>query len=257
MEAAEREREEAEILRREITELHRTADRERERLEKQRDKIIAEAKDEARRVVEKARIEAEAAIKEIRQLKHNRQSNAEKEIQQSRDRIRAAGEEVIESMRVERLTPPPKDLKPGEAVVLLESQQPATVLTVPDEKGGLTVQAGIMKLSTNVDKLKRASAESKKTDKSDRASKLRLGNVPRELDIRGQNAEDGLMEVDHYLDEAIMAGLTEVNIIHGKGTGKLRSAIQDHLRRHPHVKAFRLGRYGEGEDGVTVVTLNQ
>jgi len=255
--AAEREREEAEITRREITELHRMADREREKLEKQRDKIIADAKDEARKVVEKARVEAETAIKEIRQLRLNRGANAEREIQQARDKIRAAGDEVTDSVHLERLTPLPKDLKPGEEVVFLESNQNATVLTVPDDKGDLTVQAGIIKLSTNIDKLKRAKGESKKADRSYRTSKLRLGNVARELDIRGQNAEDGLLEVDRYLDDAILSGLSEVNIIHGKGTGKLRAAIQDHLRHHPHVKSFRLGRYGEGEGGVTVVTLNQ
>jgi DNA mismatch repair protein MutS2 len=114
-----------------------------------------------------------------------------------------------------------------------------------------------MKLATNVDKLKRAKASEIKQNKADRSSKLRMGNVARELDIRGQNGEDGILEVDRYLDEAMMAGLTEVNIIHGKGTGKLRSAIQDHLRHHPHVKSYRLGRFGEGEDGVTIVTLNQ
>jgi DNA mismatch repair protein MutS2 len=255
--AAEREREEAETLRREIAELHRTADREREKLEQQRNKIIADAKDEARKVVEKARAEAEAAIKEIRRLERNRDASAEREIQQARDRIRAAGEEVTESARMERLTPPPKDLMPGEAVVFLESQQPATVLTAPDEKGDLVVQAGIIKLSTNVDKLKRAAGGGKKAEKSDRTSKLRLGGAPRELDIRGHNAEDGLMEVDRYLDEAVLSGLTEVNIIHGKGTGKLRLAIHEHLRHHPHVKAYRLGRYGEGEEGVTVVSLKQ
>ena len=257
-EAARRELEEAETLRREIADLHKIADRERERLEKQRDKIIADAKDEARKVVEKARAEAEAAIKEIRQLKLNRGANTEKEIQQARDKIRAAAEEVVESARMERLTPPPKDLKPGETVIFLDSQQNATVLTPPDAKGDLTVQAGIIKLSTNVEKLRRANAAERKAERrEERSSKLRIGGTSRELDIRGHNAEDGMMEVDSYLDEAFLSGLTEVNIIHGKGTGKLRAAIQDHLRYHPHVKTYRLGRFGEGEDGVTIVTLNQ
>jgi DNA mismatch repair protein MutS2 len=257
-EAAKREREEAEILHREISDLHKIADREHERLEKQRDKIIADAKEEARKVIEKAKVEAEAAIKEIRLLRLNKGGNTEREIQQTRDKIRAAGEEVAQSIPTERLTPPPKDLKLGELVILLDSQQAATVLTLPDAKGDLSVQAGIMKLSTNVDKLKRANAADRKAEnRAERSSKLRMGNISRELDIRGQNSEDGLMEVEHYLDEAMMAGLTEVFIIHGKGTGKLRSAIHDHLRHHPHVKAYRLGHYGEGEDGVTIVTLNQ
>ncbi len=255
-EAALREREEAETLRREIADLHKIADRERERLEKQRDKILADARDEARKVVEKARLEAETAIKEIRMLKLNRTGNTEREIQQARDKLREAAVTVAESAQAERLTPPPKDLKPGELVILLESQQPASVLTAPDGKGDLTVQAGIMKLSTNIAKLRRADATERKTERREqRSSKLRIGNVSRELDIRGHNAEDGMMEVDSYLDEAVMAGLKEVNVIHGKGTGKLRAAIHDHLRHHPHVKSFRLGRFGEGEDGVTIVTL--
>ncbi len=255
-EAALREREEAETLRREIADLHKIADRERERLEKQRDKILSDARDEARRVVEKVRVEAETAIKEVRQLKLNRSGNTEREIQQARDKLREAAETVAESTQAERLTPPPKDLKPGELVILLDSQQPASVLTAPDGKGDLTVQAGIMKLSTNVKKLRRADATERKAERrEERASKLRLGNVARELDIRGQNGEDGIMEMDSYLDEAVMAGLKEVNVIHGKGTGKLRAAIHDHLRHHPHVKSFRLGRFGEGEDGVTIITL--
>ncbi len=255
-EAALREREEAEALRREISDLHKIADRERERLEKQRDKILADARDEARKVVEKVRLEAEAAIKEVRQLKLNRTGNTEREIQQARDKLREAAVAVADSAQAERLTPPPKDLKPGELVILLDSQQPASVLTVPDGKGDLTVQAGIMKLSTNVKRLRRADATERKAERrEERASKLRLGSVARELDIRGHNGEDGIMEMDSYLDEAVMAGLKEVNVIHGKGTGKLRAAIHDHLRHHPHVKSFRLGRFGEGEDGVTIVTL--
>jgi DNA mismatch repair protein MutS2 len=147
-------------------------------------------------------------------------------------------------------------LKLGEQVVLMDTNQTATVLTLPNRDGELTVQAGIMKLTTNVQKLRGATGSERKAERrAERQSTLRLGNTPRELDIRGYNAEEGLQEVDRYLDEAVMSGLNEVNIIHGKGTGKLRAAIHDSLRHHPHVKAYRLGRYGEGEDGVTIVVL--
>ncbi len=255
-EAALREREEAEQLRREIADLHRIADRERERLERQRDKVLLDAKDEARKLIERARFESEQVIKDIRSLKENRSDNRERDIQQARDRIRAVTEELATSAQPERLTPAPKDLKLGEQVVLMDSNQTASVLTLPDRDGNLSVQAGIMKLMTNVSKLRRATGSERKAERrAERASMLRMGNTARELDIRGRNAEEGLQEVDRYLDEAVMSGLTEVNIIHGKGTGKLRAAIHDSLRHHPHVKAFRLGRYGEGEDGVTIVSL--
>ncbi len=257
-EAAQREREEAEILRREVADLHRIADRERERLEQQRDKILANAREDARKLLERTRTETEGMIRELRDLKKNQSANTEREVQQLRDRMRQAQQQVGESTQAERLTPAPKDLKRGETVILVDSNQSVTVLTLPDDKGDLMVQAGIMKLSTNVESLRRPTAAQRKAERrAERVSKLRVGNVPRELDIRGHNAEDGLMEVDRYLDEAVLAGLTEVFLIHGKGTGKLRSAIQEHLRHHPHVKSYRLGRFGEGEDGVTVVALNQ
>ena len=257
-EAAQRELEEATALRREIADLHRIADRERERLEKQRDKVLADARDEARKVLEKTRLEAEAMIRELREVKKNTSGNAEREIQQVRDRLRTAQQQANQGTEQERLTPAPKDLKPGETVILVDSDQSVTVLTRPDDKGDLMVQAGIMKLSTNIERLRRPTAAQRKAERrAERVSKMRIGNVPRELDIRGYSSEDGLMEVDRYLDEATLAGLTEVFIIHGKGTGKLRAAIHEHLRRHPHVREYRLGRFGEGEDGVTVVALNQ
>lgn len=156
---------------------------------------------------------------------------------------------------VDTVQAPPKDLKPGESVMIPHLGTKGTVLTAPDARGELQVQAGILKLKVHVSQLKReAGAQTKKaatrTDIDMTTRTVRL-----DCDLRGMNLEEAIEAVDKYLDDAVLASLGEVSLIHGKGTGTLRSGIQEHLRRHPHVKAFRAGRYGEGEDGVTVVTL--
>ena len=111
-----------------------------------------------------------------------------------------------------------------------------------------------MKLNTNLKNLARGKGEVKKEIRR-QAREFVVRAAPAELDIRGMNGEEGIMEVDRYLDEAFRAGRKEVSIIHGKGTGKLRQSVQDYLRHHPHVKSFRLGVFGEGEMGVTVVEI--
>ncbi|MBE3100703.1 MAG: Smr/MutS family protein, partial [Firmicutes bacterium] len=107
----------------------------------------------------------------------------------------------------------------------------------------------------HISNLRRTDENTSSETKSNRRVKIRMASVALELDLRGQNSEDAIMLTDRYLDDAFLAGLNEVTIIHGKGTGVLRNSIQQLLKQHPHVEAFRLGKYGEGESGVTVVTL--
>ena len=131
------------------------------------------------------------------------------------------------------------------------------VLTLPDKKGDLTVQVGILKIKTNVNALSPGKEEKKKKNsQSYIVGESRMySDVKMELDIRGETVEDALLLVDKYLDDAALSHLESVTIIHGKGTGALRSAISDMLRHHPHSRSFRPGRYGEGETGVTVVEI--
>ncbi len=130
------------------------------------------------------------------------------------------------------------------------------MLTAPDEKGEVTLQAGAMKFKASLNQIRMmqaAPAKEKSTVKAKTGMMTRT--VKQECDVRGMSLEEALGAVGLYLDEAVLAGLNEVYIIHGKGTGILRSGIQQDLRKNKHVKSFRRGVYGEGEDGVTVVTL--
>lgn len=137
---------------------------------------------------------------------------------------------------------------------------PGTRATVLDVKkdGTLQLQAGILKLTATQDEVRVTESETRKSVKrvTERATRqLRSLGASPEVDLRGMTGEEAVMELDRFLDQAVMGKLTEVRIIHGKGTGVVRSAVRDHLKRSRYVKTFRPGRYGEGEDGVTVAEL--
>ena len=146
-------------------------------------------------------------------------------------------------------------------MLIYDINKKASVLEVPaDGKGPVLVQAGIIRTRVPMENLRLAEPEKEKKDPRARSRNVtkQLDSAGRgaiEIDLRGQMVEEGVMNVDRFLDSASMAGVHQVTIIHGKGTGRLRAAIQAHLRHHPLVKSFRLGAYGEGEAGVTVVEL--
>ena len=128
--------------------------------------------------------------------------------------------------------------------------------TLPDKRGDLTVQVGILKIKTNISSIAPHKEEKKKQKVQTYFSSERaVSTVKSEIDLRGETADDALLLTDKYLDDAVLAHLETVSIIHGKGTGVLRQVISDMLRHHPHVKSYRSGRYGEGESGVTIVEL--
>src|SRR5690606_31353702 len=128
------------------------------------------------------------------------------------------------------------------------------ILTLPDSKGDLMVQAGIMKLSVNKRDLVELKEDKKQRKFEKREAKLNLKNVSMSCDVRGKDALEAEHTVDMYLDEASMGSLDEVTIIHGMGTGVLKEHLWDMFRHHPHVKKYRLGEYGEGGKGVTIIT---
>ncbi len=168
-------------------------------------------------------------------------------------------EEKLSSELIKRnkSSKPPKNLKPGDTVLIVNLNKKATVIAPPDKDGEVLVQAGIMKINVHISTLELVDEQKSEMRRSGMseigASKAK--NISTEIDLRGYNLDEALDKVDKYLDDAIIAGLREVSIIHGKGTGVLRSGIQKYLKSNPRLKSFRLGRYGEGESGVTIVEL--
>ncbi len=258
---AEREKESAEALKREIEALRTEAQKEKERINKERDRIITKAKEEARAIVINARYEAEELLENLKELqKKGYQQSMDKELQEARTSVRRLDNlegSLVETYEVRGYVEPPQDLKAGESVLMLNLDQKATVLEAPDTDGQVMVQAGIMKVKVHVSQLKRVDEQKESLEKMNkvRIAGVKASPVKLDLDLRGLNVEEALDKVDKYVDDAVIAGLHEVTLIHGKGTGVLRKAIHDHLRGHSHVVAYRLGKYGEGETGVTVVEL--
>lgn len=256
---AEEERKMAEEARAELEKLRADAERERRKLNEDRNRLQAKAKEDAKRIVADTKREMEKLIVEIRSIKDIDRSAADRVIQAARDTLRATETAVNEkeAIKKEDNTKPPKTVRAGDTVNIVTLDQKATVLSAPDSKGEVMVQAGVMKLNV---KLKDIRLIEEKKAAAPTSGKVGLGagkQVGLELDVRGMLVDEANIIVDRYLDDAYNAGLSEVNIIHGKGTGALRTGIQAFLKRHPLVKGYRMGSYGEGDAGVTVVTLKK
>lgn len=256
---AEEERKMAEEVRAELEKLRADAERERKKLDEDRNRLQAKAKEDAKRIVADTKREMEKLIVEIRSIKDIDRSAADRVIQAARDTLRATETAVNEkeTIKKEDNTMPPKTVRAGDTVNIVTLDQKATVLSAPDSKGEVMVQAGVMKLNV---KLKDIRLIEEKKAAAPTSGKVGLGagkQVGLELDVRGMLVDEANIIVDRYLDDAYNAGLSEVNIIHGKGTGALRTGIQAFLKRHPLVKGYRMGSYGEGDAGVTVVTIKK
>lgn len=256
---AEEERKMAEEARAELEKLRADAERERKKLDEDRNRLQAKAKEDAKRIVADTKREMEKLIVEIRSIKDIDRSAADRAIQSARDTLRATETAVNEkeTIKKEDNTKPPKTVRAGDTVNIVTLDQKATVLSAPDSKGEVMVQAGVMKLNV---KLKDIRLIDEKKAAAPTSGKVGLGagkQVGLELDVRGMLVDEANIIVDRYLDDAYNAGLSEVNIIHGKGTGALRAGVQAFLKRHPLVKGYRMGSYGEGDAGVTVVTLKK
>lgn len=256
---AEEERKMAEEARAELEKLRADAERERRKLDDDRNRLQAKAKEDAKRIVADTKREMEKLIVEIRSIKDIDRSAADRAIQAARDTLRATETAVNEkeAIKKEDNTKPPKTVRAGDTVNIVTLDQKATVLSAPDSKGDVMVQAGVMKLNV---KLKDIRLIEEKKAAAPTSGKVGLGagkQVGLELDVRGMLVDEANIIVDRYLGDAYNAGLSEVNIIHGKGTGALRTGIQAFLKRHPLVKGYRMGSYGEGDAGVTVVTLKK
>ncbi|MBE5802542.1 MAG: endonuclease MutS2 [Clostridiales bacterium] len=253
---AEREREMAEETRKETVKLRDEAEKLRKELEQSRQKSMQKAKEEARRVLEGARREADNIIGELKALKKQAQT-PEHEVQKLRKRMEQGIDALSEGLGEASATnfTPPKNVRVGESVEIVHLGTKGTVLSLPDRNGEVQIQAGILKMKAHLTQLRIVEQPKPKQSKVLSKTSSASRTVPMEVDVRGQTLEEALSAVDVYLADATLAGLNEVSIIHGKGTGVLRTGIQRHLRKHMNVKTFRDGMYGEGEQGVTVVTL--
>ena len=195
-------------------------------------------------------------------MKSINQSESDRVIQASRDAVRERENALVEpEKKVVDMSVAPKSVNPGDEVriVSLENKK-ATVLKKPDAKGDVLVQAGIMKIAVRLDDLRLLNEPAKKGPQTDAAAgKVTLGDksVGLSIDVRGKLVDEAIIEVDRYLENAAMNGLNEVMIIHGKGTGALRAGIQSYLKTHRLVESFRQGAYGEGDAGVTAVTIKK
>ena len=261
---AEKERELAEQAHKETQALRNEAEKLQRDIEKKKVEMIQKAKEDARKVLRRAQMDSEAIISELKRARKGSDAIKEHELSNMRAQLQKALDDTAEKMGDQAVPEgtAPKSLSVGDTVEVTHLGTRATVITASDHKGDLTIQAGPMKMKVNLSQLRLVKTE--KSAQAEKSRKLRSSGshvsvapraVQMECDVRGTTLDEAIMAVDVFLDGAILQSLKNVNIIHGKGTGVLRSGIQDHLKRHPAVKEYRLGRYGEGEDGVTIVTL--
>ena len=254
---AEKERQLAEEANRETIRLRNEAEQLRKEMEQKREQALRKAREDAKHIGDQARRESESVIAELKKRQTNAASG-DASVNDLRRRLDKESDALAEGLGRGETDggEAPKTVKAGDQVKILTLGVEGTVLAPPDEKGEVRLQAGMMKFTAELSQLRlirQAPAKEKTTVKAKTGMMTRT--VKSECDVRGMNLEEALDAVSLYLDEAVLAGLNEVYVIHGKGTGILRAGIQQDLRKNKHVKSFRRGMYGEGEDGVTVVTL--
>ena len=262
--AMEQARIQAEVLKQEMERTKKQSEEYNQEIRKERDKAVAKARKEAQQIIDDARRSVNIAMDEIKKMKkqlkdagavedlNQRQAELRRGLNQAEDKLADKKQETEKKVSA-------RPAKAGDTVELLKLGTRATVLQV-NKDGTLQIQAGIMKLNVKQSEVylmedKNGQDQVKKF--VERATReLRNVATSPECDLRGMTADEAINALDIYLDNAILAKLTSVRIIHGKGTGVLRKAVQQHLKRQRRVKSVRLGVYGEGEDGVTIAELN-
>ncbi len=256
---AENERLMVEKYKRDIAELKGELETEREKIRLAKEKLNENAQKEAKKILEKAKQEAEQIIAEIKKArKMESEQEMNRALNEAKTNINKKLKDKEQIARPIENTEIPKKLIAGNEVELLDIGQKGTVIAPPKADGSVMVQVGILKISSNISNLRLIKGSSaKKQSAKSYTSVLKTASVKSEIDLRGQMLEDALFAAEKYLDEAYFAGLERVTIIHGKGTGVLRKGIHDMLRKNPCAKSFRLGVYGEGETGVTVVEMKK
>lgn len=262
----------ADKYRRETQQLKAELENQREKFYEQKEAELEKARREAQEMVRNVQRESQALVDELDKLRKEKENpnftqkaiDARHKQKSVMNKLYKDANPVSDSRNDDYVLPRP--LKKGDKVLNTDTNRNAIVITLPDSNGMCFVQAGIMKTKIDVKKLRLVEKESAPKQQSKKKSgrngistkgveSRMTRKVSQELDIRGYASDDGVYEVDRFIDDAVMSGVGVVTIIHGLGTGILKNAVRNHLKRHRSVKSFRPGLYGEGEDGVTIVEL--
>ena len=258
----ERERAEARRLKLEMEQSAAKAKEYRDRLEAERAKVVEKAQAEARAIIDDARAASDLALSELKELQKRRDLDWQQVNDgraQARHLLNEAEKNIGGPVQEPEAPPPTRPAKAGDTVELVSMGTKATVLSV-NKDGSLQLQAGILKISAKQDEVRVVEGETQAQKEARRIVSraqhtLRTAAVPSQVDLRGMMTDEAIAVLERFLDTAMMGKLETVTIIHGKGTGAVRSAVRSYLKRSRYVKSFRPGRYGEGEDGVTVAEL--
>ena len=258
----EAERTGAEQARIEATRAQKDAQTIRDSIQAQADKEIDKARHQAAELVARTRGQIDALLNEMDELKkqHNKTLSAEQKARLKAG-LRSLEEtaDPIHQKKDEGEYVLPRPLKVGDTVLLFDIDKQGTVMQLPDGNGqNVLVQAGIIQTRVPMSNLRLVQAKPVKAPRrtvTRNVTGRAQAKVTTELDLRGQMTDEAIMNVDQFIDSALLSGIEQLTIIHGKGTGALRTAVQQHLKSHPSVRNYRLGVYGEGESGVTIVEL--
>lgn len=268
----EKEKEEVDRLRAEQLESKRNLEQFKQKTYKQMDRELQNAQEKANRIVSSVKAESEKLLQELDDIRRQKESEefsrlvqgAKSSYRSNINRLEDTANPVIG--RVKEEYTPPRPFKKGDLVLITQLNEEGVLLSDPDNAGNVQVQAGIIKTKVPVSDLRLV--DKKRCRQLNRMEKKSNGggvtrtltdksqrSASSEIDLRGQTIEEGIMMVDQYIDSCLLMGIKTITIIHGKGTGALRNAIQQHLKNHKAVRSFRLGVYGEGENGVTIAEL--
>ena len=233
-----------------------------EKIDAARDKILREANEKARAILQEAKDVADETIRDFNKLdKSSDIKTLEQKRQKVRDKINEKNAKLtLKTEEPKKKTLDPAKLKKGDSVKVLSMELKGTVSTLPDNKGNLFVQCGIMRTQVNVKDLAYVEETTITTPVLQRTNvgKVKMSksfSISHEINLLGMTVDEAISALDKYLDDAYLAHMPNVRVVHGKGTGALRSAVHSHLKRLKYVKEFRLGEYGEGDAGVTIVTF--
>lgn len=243
----------------EIERLREKLENKNKKLEDRQEAIINKAKEEAREIVKKAKSESAFIIDELKDISSLSKKEDRRRLQEAKDYLRDLEDENRLKIKdnKKRTKEIPKDIKLGESVRIISIDKFGEVETLPDEKGDLNIQVGIMSVRSNINDIERSeSKEEVKVEKKTKSiNKAKSKNISSEINLIGRTVDEAILLLDKYLDDAYLARLKEVRIIHGKGTGTLRDAVRKYLQNSKHVIEYREADYTEGGSGATVAVI--